>query len=120
LGIVLLELFNYIAHYGLERRRRPAGGFERIAPRHSWNSLRRMNNWSLFNMGRHSDHHRRPTREYQRLRAEPDAPQLPFGYAGAILCALIPPLWRGVMDPRVDALARTPAESAAVSEALSA
>jgi len=107
LAIVLLELFNYIAHYGLERRRRAAGGFERIAPRHSWNSLRRMNNWSLFNMGRHSDHHRRPTREYQRLKAEPDAPQLPFGYAGAILCALIPPLWRGVMDPRVDVLARS-------------
>jgi alkane 1-monooxygenase len=107
LAIVLLELFNYIAHYGLERRRRPAGGFERIAPQHSWNSLRRMNNWSLFNMGRHSDHHRRPTCEYQRLKAEPEAPQLPFGYAGAILCALIPPLWRGVMDPRIDALTRS-------------
>ncbi len=120
LAIILLELFNYIAHYGLERRRRPAGGFERIAPRHSWNSLRRMNNWSLFNMGRHSDHHRRPTCEYQRLTAEPDAPQLPFGYAGAILCALIPPLWRDVMDPRVDVLARAAAESAALSEARSA
>jgi alkane 1-monooxygenase len=114
LAIILLELFNYIAHYGLERRRRRDGGFERIAPRHSWNSLRRMNNWSLFNMGRHSDHHRRPTCEYQRLAAEPDAPQLPFGYAGAILCALIPPLWRDVMDPKVDVLARAAAGSADV------
>jgi alkane 1-monooxygenase len=107
LAIVLLELFNYIAHYGLQRRRRPTGGFERIAPRHSWNSLRRMNNCSLFNMGRHSDHHRRPSCEYQRLEAEPDAPQLPFGYAGAILCALAPPLWRSIMDPKVDLLAKT-------------
>jgi alkane 1-monooxygenase len=114
LAIILLELFNYIAHYGLERQRRPAGGFERIAPRHSWNSLRRMNNWSLFNMGRHSDHHRRPACEYQRLAPEPDAPQLPFGYAGAILCALIPPLWRNIMDPRVDILARAAAGSADV------
>jgi alkane 1-monooxygenase len=107
LAIVLLELFNYIAHYGLERRRRPDGVFERIAPEHSWNSMRRMNNCALFNMGRHSDHHRRPTSPYQRLEAEPDAPQLPFGYAGAILCALLPPLWRSRMDPRVDALAQT-------------
>jgi alkane 1-monooxygenase len=104
LAIVMLELFNYIAHYGLRRRSRSAGGFERIAPRHSWNSRRRMNNYALFNMGRHSDHHRKPTSEYQRLEAEPDAPELPFGYAGAILCALAPPLWRSVMDPRVDAL----------------
>jgi alkane 1-monooxygenase len=107
LAVILLELFNYIAHYGLERRRRAAGGFERIAPQHSWNSMRRMNNWSLFNMGRHSDHHRRPTCEYQSLEAEPDAPQLPFGYAGAILCALIPPIWRTVMDRRLDDLARS-------------
>jgi alkane 1-monooxygenase len=107
LAIVLLELFNYIAHYGLVRRRRSTGGFERIASRHSWNSQRRMNNCALLNMGRHSDHHRRPTCQYQRLEAEPEAPQLPFGYAGAILCALVPPLWRALMDPRVDAVSRT-------------
>ena len=38
LAIFMLELFNYIAHYGLQRGRRASGGFERIAPRHSWNS----------------------------------------------------------------------------------
>jgi alkane 1-monooxygenase len=61
-----------------------------------------MNNWSLFNMGRHSDHHRQPAQAYQRLRIAPDAPELPTGYAGAILLALTPTLWRRVMDPRVD------------------
>ncbi len=103
LAVALLEMFNYIAHYGLARRRQPAGGLERLGPQHSWNSSRRMNNWALFNMGRHSDHHRRPTQAYQRLAIEPDAPELPTGYAGAILLALTPPLWRRVMDPRVDA-----------------
>ena len=29
------------------------------------------------------------------------APQLPTGYAGMILLALVPPLWRRVMDPRL-------------------
>jgi len=102
LAIILLELFNYIAHYGLTRVRLPGGGLERLGDRHSWNSTRRMNNWALFNMGRHSDHHRQPSQAYQRLRIEPNAPELPAGYAGAILLALFPPLWRKVMDPLVD------------------
>jgi len=109
LAIALLEMFNYIAHYGLARRPQ-GGGLERLGPRHSWNSSRRMNNWSLFNMGRHSDHHRRPTEAYQRLEIEPDAPELPTGYAGAILLALTPPLWRKVMDPRVDVWMGAPAQ----------
>ena len=110
LAVILLELFNYIAHYGLARRRGRAGRLERLGPRHSWNSSRRMNNWSLFNMGRHSDHHRAPTRPYQQLVGAADAPELPAGYAGAIGCALLPPLWRKVMDPRVDMWARSAGE----------
>ena len=103
LAIIMLELFNYIAHYGLLRRPGEDGALERLGPRHSWNSSRRMNNWSLFNMGRHSDHHRHPTRAYQALEAMEGSPELPAGYAGAILLALAPPLWRRVMDPRADA-----------------
>jgi alkane 1-monooxygenase len=102
LAIIMLELFNYIAHYGLMRRAGADGRLERLSGRHSWNSSRRMNNWALFNMGRHSDHHRRPTAAYQRLEVEAGAPELPTGYAGAILLALAPPLWRAVMDQRVD------------------
>jgi alkane 1-monooxygenase len=103
LSIVLLELFNYVAHYGLTRRRLPSGALERIAPRHSWNASRRMNNWSLFNMGRHADHHRSGSRAYQRLEYVEGAPELPCGYAGAIFLALAPPLWRRVMDGRAAA-----------------
>jgi alkane 1-monooxygenase len=103
LSIALLEFFNYIAHYGLMRRAQPSGRLEPLGARHSWNSSRRMNNWSLLNMGRHSDHHRSPARHYQCLEALPDSPELPSGYAGAILLALVPPLWRRTMDPRVDA-----------------
>lgn len=98
-AVLMLELFNYIAHYGLQRR--PG---ERLGPQHAWNASRRMNNWALFNMGRHSDHHRHPQRAYQSLEAMREGPELPTGYAGAILLALVPPLWRAVMDPRLDAL----------------
>ncbi len=108
LAVSLLEMFNYVAHYGLSRGRRPSGALERMAPRHSWNASRRMNNWALFNMGRHTDHHRSGSREYQRLEFVPASPELPCGYAGAVLLALVPPLWRRVMDPRA-AVWATPA-----------
>jgi len=103
LAILLLEGFNYVAHYGLVRRRRLDGRLEPLSPKHSWNSARRMNNASLFNMGRHSDHHRFSARPYNELEALAGGATLPCGYAGVILIALIPPLWRRVMDPRVDA-----------------
>jgi alkane 1-monooxygenase len=112
LAVAMLELFNYIAHYGLVRATLPGGRTQRLAVRHSWNSTRRMNNSALFNMGRHSDHHRHPARAYQGLEAMEGAPELPAGYAGAILMALVPPLWRQVMDPRVDAWMGPLAEAA--------
>jgi alkane 1-monooxygenase len=105
IAVALLESFNYVAHYGLERRIAPGGRAERLAPQHSWNSARRMNNASLFNMGRHSDHHRRITQSYQALELVAGESQLPSGYAAALLTALVPPLWRRTMDPRVQAVA---------------
>ena len=88
LAVVLLEAFNYIAHYGLSRAISAGGRVERLAPHHSWNSGRRMNNAALFNMGRHSDHHSQPAQRYERLVPIEGEAELPFGYAGALLTAL--------------------------------
>jgi alkane 1-monooxygenase len=99
IAVTLLEGFNYIAHYGLSRQ---AG--ERLGPQHSWNSRRRMNNAALLNMGRHSDHHRHSCRSYDELNAVRGSAELPSGYAAALLSALVPPLWRSIMDPRAKTL----------------
>ncbi|HEX5259753.1 MAG TPA: alkane 1-monooxygenase [Sphingomicrobium sp.] len=104
IAVALLESFNYVAHYGLARRVAPDGRAERLAAHHSWNSGRRMNNAALFNMGRHSDHHRIMTRSYDGLEALSGGAVLPSGYAAALLTALVPPLWRRIMDPRVKAV----------------
>jgi alkane 1-monooxygenase len=101
IGVITLELFNYIAHYGLSRRAMGEGRLEPFDDRHSWNSSNVFANAIIFNMGRHSDHHRRPTAHYQNLRYVRAAPELPAGYAGSILLAMVPPLWRRVMDPAV-------------------
>jgi alkane 1-monooxygenase len=99
-AITVLELFNYIAHYGLSRRADASGRFEPLADRHSWNSSNVLVNLLIFNMGRHSYHHRKPSIAYPDLQFVAAAPELPAGYAGSILLALAPPLWRRVMDPR--------------------
>ena len=101
-AIVILELFNYVAHYGLMRRRAPDGRLEPLGTAHSWNVVRRVDNALLFNGGRHTHHHRRPALHWQHLRLSAKTPLLPCGLAGSILLALIPPLWRRIMDPKVD------------------
>jgi alkane 1-monooxygenase len=101
IGFSLLEVVNYLEHYGLLRQRREDGRYERTRPEHSWNSNNTASNVLLYHLQRHSDHHANPIRRYQALRHVDDAPQLPTGYAGMILLAVLPPLWRRVMDHRV-------------------
>ncbi len=101
IGFPLLEAVNYLEHYGLLRARRGDGRYERTRPEHSWNSNSVASNVLLYHLQRHSDHHANPMRRYQALRHFDEAPQLPTGYAGMILLALVPPLWRRVMDRRL-------------------
>jgi alkane 1-monooxygenase len=101
IGFCLLEVVNYLEHYGLLRLRTDAGRYERCTPRHSWNSDDIASNVLLYHLQRHSDHHANPTRRYQALRHFDESPQLPSGYATMVLLALVPPLWRLVMDRRV-------------------
>lgn len=103
-GFTLLEAVNYLEHYGLLRQKVLHGDrerYERVEPRHSWNSNNVATNVLLYHLQRHSDHHANPTRRYQALQDDEEAPVLPTGYAGMILLSLVPPLWRRVMDPRV-------------------
>src|SRR3954454_7873452 len=100
-GFSVLEVVNYLEHYGLLRQRNAAGRYEKVDPRHSWNSDRLTTNVFLFQLQRHSDHHANPLRRYQTLRSFDVSPQLPAGYATMLLLALVPPLWHRVMDKRV-------------------
>ncbi|HEY4277321.1 MAG TPA: alkane 1-monooxygenase [Conexibacter sp.] len=101
LGFSLLEVVNYLEHYGLLRDRRDDGRYERTRPEHSWNSNNVASNVLLYHLQRHSDHHANPMRRYQALRHFEEAPQLPTGYAGMIVLAVCPPVWRRVMDQRL-------------------
>ena len=102
-AVTLLELVNYIEHYGLVRRRGADGRYEPVAAHHAWNSSQRLTNWYSFNLQRHSHHHLAVTRHYQELEHRAAAPQLPAGYPAMLLLALVPPIWRRTMDPRLAA-----------------
>ena len=98
-----LELVNYVEHYGLTRKHLGDGRYEPVRPRHSWNAAHKATNWLLINLQRHSDHHYKPDRRFPLLQNhdESDAPQLPHGYPIMTMAAMIPPLWRRLMNPRV-------------------
>jgi alkane 1-monooxygenase len=97
----LLEVVNYLEHYGLLRQRRADGRYERCRPEHSWNSDNLASNVFLYHLQRHSDHHAHPTRRYQALRHFEHLPELPSGYATMILLAYATPLWFRLIDPLV-------------------
>jgi alkane 1-monooxygenase len=103
IGFTLLEIINYVEHYGLVRHKSEKG-FRKVLPIHSWNSNHPMGRLILFEVTRHSDHHYKASRKYQILRNFDDSPQLPTGYPGMIILATFPPLWFMVMNPRVKAL----------------
>jgi alkane 1-monooxygenase len=100
-AVFLLEIINYIEHYGLRRTRLESGRFEPVTALHSWNSGYLFSSVHVFNLQRHPDHHLHPTRPYQTLDYSFESPQLPGGYASMTLLALVPPLWRLVIHPRL-------------------
>ena len=102
MAVLLLEVINYVEHYGLKRELQDSGRYERVLPKHSWNSAHRLTNALLVHLPRHADHHYMASRQYQELRHIEDSPQLPTGYAAMVLLALIPPLWKKVMNPLVN------------------
>ncbi len=95
-GKFLLEVVNYMEHYGIVRD--PATA---VQPRHSWNTNRRISSWTLFNLTRHSHHHAQGEVPFHELKPYPEAPMMVNGYLTTILIAMIPPLWHYLMTPKV-------------------
>ncbi|QYX57228.1 alkane 1-monooxygenase [Roseovarius sp. SCSIO 43702] len=94
-------LSDYVQHYGLRRRIRGDGRPEPVDLRHSWNAPHWYSSALMVNAPRHSDHHVTPGRPFPALQLRADMPMLPLPVPVMASIALIPPLWRRVMDPRV-------------------
>tara|TARA_B100000401_G_C52172366_1_gene423854 strand:- start:72 stop:464 length:393 start_codon:yes stop_codon:yes gene_type:complete len=95
-AIFLLEYINYIRHYGLHRE---VG--ERQTEMHSWQSEERWSRWTLLELTRHPAHHLKASVPFWELKPYPNAPTLPTGYYGCFWLAVVPPLWRRMVDGRI-------------------
>jgi alkane 1-monooxygenase len=106
IAFTLLEIVNYIEHYGLQRKKVGNSDKNRREPfgmMHAWNADHVVTNSMLANLQRHSDHHMHATKPYPTLEPLP-GPQLPTGYAGCLILAMVPPLWFSLMHKRLNAL----------------
>lgn len=101
-AFTLLELVNYVEHYGIQRKEISPGRYEKVNPQHSWNASHMLSNFFLFQLQRHSDHHVFAYKRYQILNHYDESPQLPFGYPTMIIIAMMPPLWFRMMNSRLE------------------
>ncbi|WP_350284506.1 alkane 1-monooxygenase [uncultured Croceitalea sp.] len=101
IGIILLETVNYIEHYGLLRKKNEQGRYEAVRHHHSWNSDHPIGRTLLFNLSRHSDHHYNGSKKYQILKSHENSPQMPTGYPGMMLLAVMQPMWFWVMNKKL-------------------
>jgi alkane 1-monooxygenase len=101
-AVVMLEIVNYIQHYGLERKMLPSGKYEQVSTKHSWNADWLFTNCHIIDLQLHGDHHLNATVPYYKLKNINKGPQMPAPYPAMILMSLVPPLWFHVMDRRID------------------
>lgn len=95
-GKFLLEVVNYMEHYGMVRIPKLP-----VQPRHSWNTNSKLTSWSMFNLSRHSHHHAQGEVPFEDLLPLPDAPIMIGGYLSTIILTLFPPLWFKLMKPKL-------------------
>lgn len=101
-SVLLLEVVNYLEHFGLERQQLDNGRWEKVQAKHSWNANWIATSAITFRLQRHADHHLTSSRPYQALQDIDEAPQLPASYPAMAILALFPGLFFDVMNPRLD------------------
>ena len=100
-----LQIFlsDYVQHYGLRRKMLENGKLDAVGARYSLNKPHRFSGTMMLNAPRHSDHHTHPSRNYPSLHLlEAEMSMLPYSLPMMAVIALMPPLWRRVMDLRVE------------------
>ena len=90
-----LESINYVEHYGLLRERGKP-----VEARHSWNSNHFLSSVYLYNVTRHSDHHKNSNLKFWELNPnQKDAPILPYGYLSMLyLVVFLPFIYQKIMN----------------------
>lgn len=101
-GYSQMQIFlaDYVQHYGLRRPASETGKPVPVGPGHAWNAPHWYSSALMLNAPRHSDHHLNPKRRFPDLQLNADMPTLPHSLPVMAVLALLPPIWRRVMDSR--------------------
>jgi alkane 1-monooxygenase len=83
MAIMLLEVVNYIEHWGLTRTGKSVTSLD------SWDTDNAFTLYTLVGLSRHSDHHAHASRPYHMLRRFEESPKMPAGYYGTVVLALM-------------------------------
>lgn len=94
IGMVIVELFQYISHYGLVR----VPGTP-VRADHSWEWSRVATSSFMLNLPRHCAHHLNSTKSYWQLDVTARAPTYPLGPNLIAFAALLPPLFHRLTRP---------------------
>lgn len=96
IGLMLfgMQLMSYIQHWGL-------GGQIEHGKEHvyGWEDGCRLQGWLTLNLSFHDAHHQNPSLPFYRLSPSEGSPRLPAGYVVMMVAALLPSLWRRLMEP---------------------
>lgn len=99
-SIVIMELVEYIEHYGLQYRKTADGQPLEIS---SWNSTKHeLLSLIIFRFQKHSDHHMNAHKVYPAMEINEKMPLFPFDFISGIIMATNPSKWFSVMNPLVD------------------
>lgn len=90
-----VQIVTYMQHWGLGDDSFPS------ARKHEWGweDDCRFQSWVTLNLSLHQAHHYTPGVPYFRVMLAEASPRLPAGYVLLMFAALVPPLWRRVMEP---------------------
>jgi hypothetical protein len=93
---LLLEVFNYVGHYGLVTEH-PG----RFAFRHTWNHLSPIVRILGFEITNHAGHHQDSYRPFYELVPDRNGPQQPH-FLLCVLASFVPPIWFAIVRPLLE------------------
>lgn len=98
-AVHLLEATNYVQHYGMVR----SAGASIREQEVTWDSDFPLSNALLMNLPVHAHHHSDSSISFENLRIDGKSRMVPVSFYLMVFVALIPPLWRRMMDRGNDA-----------------
>ncbi len=98
-AVHLLEATNYVQHYGMVR----SAGASIREQEVTWDSDFPLSNALLMNLPVHAHHHSDSSISFENLRSDGKSCMVPISFYLMVFVALIPPLWRRMMDRGDDA-----------------